>query len=127
MSYTITTLDRKNHFIRDSNDFYDLLEQYLGSDAANCFEDILESIREGFDQEEQVQDYLDLNCEYNTLRQRCKEDFQEIRVQHNKMYNAIVLTKEEQAKGEQRDFVAFSNAIGIVGEIIRRELDRLGE
>lgn len=127
MSHTITTPDGKNHLIRDSNDFYALLYRYIGYDAANCFDDMLADVREEFEQEEWVQDYIDLSREYSVMRQRCREDLQEIRAQHNRMYNAIVLTKEEQAKGKERDFVSFSNAIGIVGEIISRELDKLGE
>ena len=127
MSHTITTPDGKNHLIRDSNDFYNLLYRYIGYDAADCFDDILADAREGFEQEEWVQDYIDLSHEYSVMRQRCREDLQEIRKQHNRMYNAIVLTKEEQAKGKERDFVTFSNTIGIVGEIINRELNKLGE
>lgn len=127
MSHTITTPDGKNHLIRDSNDFYNLLYRYIGYDAANCFDDILAETRAAFEQEEWVQDYIDLNHEYSVMRQRCREDLQEIRAQHLRMYNAIVLTKEEQAKGKERDFVTFSNAIGIVGNIISRELDKLGE
>ena len=127
MSHTITTLDGKNHLIRDSNDFYNLLYRYVGYDAANCFDDMLVDVREEFEQEAWVQDYIDLSHEYSVMRQRCREDLQEIRKQHNRMYNAIVLTKEEQAKGKERDFVTFSNTIGIVGEIINRELNKLGE
>ena len=110
MANVITLPDGRNETIFDEQDFMELVERYMGSDARRWLEDWLGN-------NDDVADYIDdLEKETDSLRAHHREVMTELRTHSETIANLI--------RGKEIDRKALSTAAGNIGCITWREANR---
>jgi len=110
MANVITLPDGRNETIFDEQDFMELVERYMGSDARHWLEDWLGN-------NDDVADYIDdLEKETDGLRAHHREVMAELRTHSESIAKLI--------RGKEIDRKALSAAAGNIGCITWREASR---